>query len=383
MLRAGRIIFSRVKKTIGIIELGTHHEVFRHFAELLLDSPCNIKLFCHKKMIAFLGERLPKVALDWYFPRKEESAKHFFQREQAALAACDHLLIITVFADYGAFARLARQYPCSVVIHNAHTFFAPDRFLWFRASLADRLRWLKMKLQRHTEHKQALRQMCQAFIFPSNIIRDYAIRQLGCPADRAFALPFAYYEGRGEVPKPLSEPFTITIPGTVHSQGRDYELVYRVLSQLALARPTRLVLLGRPKGGAGQAILRKFQYLDRPNLEVVTFSDYVPQKTYEQYLRQTHLLLLPLLPETQFHIYRERIGYSKTSGGISDHLRWGIPAVLPDFWPGVEGTIRYSDLLALTTLLEKWVENKQPFKTSFIDYSMEKLRTTLMELWSS
>jgi len=88
----------------------------------------------------------------------------------------------------------------------------------------DRLRWLKVILNRSHFYKKQLLQSLAGLVFPTEIVLQYVKDHFKLPPHlRLVALPFATYEP--QTPTGFQDRITITIPCTVMSGQRDYTLV--------------------------------------------------------------------------------------------------------------------------------------------------------------
>ena len=94
-------------------------------------------------------------------------------------------------------------------------------------------------------------------------------------------------------------------------------------------------------------------------------------------------LILPLKPESKNHIYKERLGFSKISGGINDMIRHGTPALIPDYYPidlNLEKMILRFSGDQLSEILLHWINQKQHLifktnvKSALTNYSLSKMQ---------
>jgi len=354
-----------LSSSIAIIELYQHDEVLRHYCELLQDSDYNIKIFCSKIVYECLADFRMANRFEWEVQQEEESITRFLSRHQQNFKHYNLLFVTTALSDFKAFYRLAKLQKTMLLVHNAHSFLAPQGFISFQNVVLDQLRLWKLKGQRAHFYKSKLLNALAVLAFPNEKILDYVKMTFELPADlKLTSLPFAYFRSKAQQSR---NKITISIPGTVSNKLRDYDTVLAAFSQLEMQKlpPLRLVLLGRPKGD-GQTILTAFQQLPLAELELITFDQFIPPKAFENWLLSTDFLILPFKTVNRNHIYREWMGYSKISGMYNDMIRYGLPALVTEEYPLEEEiqkiTATYRTGEDLATKIVHWIETELYFK---------------------
>jgi hypothetical protein len=169
---------------------------------------------------------------------------------------------------------------------------------------------------------------------PSEEVLQYVLEnRLSPKPEVCLSVPFTFFEGRPF--PPAREEITITVPGAITGNGRDYAMLLECFGKVlpGIEEKVRLILLGMPKGRYGRDIQREFKALQSDNFRVETFSGPVPQRDFDAFLESTDFVILPLLPRRRFSIFVEKTGYSNRTGGVNDIIRFGIPALLPSFYP--------------------------------------------------
>ena len=349
-------------KTLAIIELYRHDEVLRHYCDLLDDSGYNIKVFCSKIVYENLKEYSDRGHIDWFVKSEGLSIPDFLNKNKEIIKETDLVFISTALTDFKAFYTLSKKNRTLLLVHNAHSFLAPDQNLNFQNPVVDRLRWLKLYFQKRHHYKKKMLASLAGIAFPTETILDYVKEIFDLPTDlKLMSLPFVYAKEweRGQGGK-----ITITIPCTVSSELRDYDAVLKAFLKIKnkLPEKIRLVLLGKPKRD-GTQIIQSFESLKNDHLEILTFKNFISTQEYEQHLLTTDFLILPLKIYGQNHIYRERLGYSKISGGINDMIRFGIPALIPAHYPLDSSLKAISESYLeneLALKIEQWISEK-PF----------------------
>ena len=105
-------------------------------------------------------------------------------------------------------------------------------------------------------------------------------------------------------------------------------------------------------------------------------------------MRNTDLLVSPIILDTRYKIYREKYGFTKISGVEADVIRYGVPAIIPSKYP-LEENLRhlidgYDSLESLSDLLLKYIngdllnQRRNDFRQVTELYRPEKVREKLI-----
>ncbi|MFT5765485.1 MAG: hypothetical protein ACI8X3_002922 [Saprospiraceae bacterium] len=318
------------QRPIGIIELYQHNEVLIHYCDLLLFGKQRLYVFCSTLIYDDLPERLKKSSIIWFLDDKDKNIDKFIKKNEAPIKECRFLLITTVFTDFSSFIKVASWKKSALIIHSAHTWLRPFRHIHLRKGhqIADTFRLFKSLFMRQAFLRKKLLKKVDYIALPNDAILKYVRENFTAPKNAEFvSIPFACFEGRKAVLAKAHTTFTIT--GSLGDDVRDYRAVLEALKILlpALNRKIKLILLGVAKRKSGQLLKEEFDQLKHPFLEVITFSAYISQMDYENYLFETDYLILPLKKYTQFYVFRELTCFSKLSGSVNDMVRFGIPAI--------------------------------------------------------
>jgi hypothetical protein len=137
-----------------------------------------------------------------------------------------------------------------------------------------------------------------------------------------------------------NDVFTIAIPGSVDVNKRNYEIVIDTLNTLKkqINQPIKIYLMGKPVGYKGRKMIEKFKALNDTTISVYTFDNEVKQTEFEKIMKRTNLILCPIKRIYNQYFYKEQVGFTKISGTISDIIRYGKYALIPEFYP-IEKTI--------------------------------------------
>ena len=374
---------------IAIIELYQHDEVIRHYYNLLKKSDHKVKIFCSYTVYQMLADLHNQPSFEWIVQAGSQSIPDFLKSNYPLIRAAKLVFITTALNNFKAFYQLSTINKTILLVHNAHSFLAPQFFLALNGfNILDRLRWLKITLNRSHFYKKQLLQNLAGLIFPTEIILQYVKNHFDLPTPlQLVTLPFATYRQPPAVTS--KNKITITIPCTVISEQRDYGLVLTAIKKISkdLTKEIHLVLLGQPKGD-GEKIITAFHKIEGPEIKVTSFSKTIPLQTYENWLKATNFLILPLKQYGKNHIYEEQLGYSKISGGVNDMIRFGVPALIPDYYPleaQLEKMVERYDSDQLANKILYWVnQNKYSIYRATVpatlaDYYPQKMQIDFNE----
>lgn len=373
---------------IAIIELYQHHEVLRHYCDLLKDSDHKVKIFCSSIVHQMLEDLHNQPSFEWVVQKEKQNIPVFLRSNYPVLEEAELVFITTALNNFKAFYQLSEINKTILLVHNAHSFLAPKNFLSPNLDNWDRLRWLKIQLVRAHYYKRQLLENLAGLVFPNQVVLRYVQNRFTIPSHlKLIAQPFASYQPPLNIPS--KDRVIITIPCTVTSVLRDYDLVLSSIKEIKnkLSKNIQLILLGKPKGD-GSKIIAQFQGLDSPAIKVTTFKKTIPLEKYNYWLRVSNFLILPLHQYCKNYIYQEQLGYSKISGGVNDMIRFGVPALIPDYYPLEENlekmVERYPQNLLAGKLLSwinqgEYLNYQHQVKTALNNYSRAKMRSDFFE----
>ena len=295
-------------------------------------------------------------------------------------------IVFTTIDPYSIFWtwRLPRK-KVMAYIHNAHSFF--DVLEYSLPSFLYRLRnWSYAVRGDYQRQKEILAQLTSVLVPDERIADHLRSRIILKNWKKIKTLPFAFPEFTPKIH--LNDPIQITVPGTISNQLRDYEILITCLPKVdqIIKIPVQINLLGRLKE---TKIRRSFKKLTLKNIQIKLSEDYISHELFEEQMRVTDFLLLPIREKMIYKAHYEYRGKSSVSGNINDLVRYALPAILPDFYPLdnslEEWVIRYSDEKKLTDILIMWISN-QAFddikrkKSIYFDEYQEKVLASFKEL---
>ncbi len=366
-------------KKIGLIELYSHSEVLYNFCKILTKTnDYELTVFTQK----FIYEDAPAClkkspSIQWFFISKKENHPSFITMHLERLNECRVLILVTIASNFRFYSALKFRAKTILVVHNANALLRPSKSIRFSlfSFPTDWFRLCKVLIFRDFYFKKKMLKNFDYLSLPSQFVyRQVEKKSFLRPEKLCRPLPFAFFEGK-QKDILFHEKITIAIPGTITDESRDYELVFKAFKEAIpdFDLHIQLVLLGRPKGGYGRRVIRKFQSLECEHFEVMSFGESVPQEEYEVWLRKCDFLILPLMRFAKYGIYREELGFTKISGSLNDMIRFGKPALIPDFYP-LEKELQklvavFSDAGELSEKLSGWIQNR----------TFESLRPIILE----
>jgi len=321
-------------------------------------------------------------AITWLVAPNTESV---IREEQARLQKSSTIIFTTIdpYSTFWSWRLPGKK--VMAYIHNAHSFF--DVLEYSLPSFFYRLKnWSYAVRGDYQRQKEILAKLTNVLVPDESIARHLKSKITVENWKKVKTLPFAFPEFNPKVH--LDNPIRITVPGTISNQLRDYEIILACLPKVdqIIKIPVQINLLGRLKE---TKIRRSFEKLTLKNIQIKLSEDYISHELFEQQMRATDFLLLPVREKMIYKAHYEYRGKSSVSGNINDLVRYALPAVLPDFYPLddslEEWVIRYSDEKKLTDILIMWISN-QAFddikrkKSIYFDEYQEKVLASFKEL---
>lgn len=372
----------QISKKIALIELQAHAEVLYFFGNLLNDT-FDLQFLTTNDIFENAPESLkndPKN--DWIIYDEKQSVPAFIDQNIPILNTCQNAFFITIVRNFRYFSKLNLTTQKILIIHNSSAAFQPFSAVSLTFSgvwhyFLDLLRVGKFLLFQEYFYKKRLLQNFDVLLVPSPFIQKYILENLKPKqADKIKYLEFSYFENNPKIED--NKAITITIPGTISNEGRDYKMVIQAFKKIipTLKTPVQLILAGRPKGAYGQEIINEIQNLTTNHFSAIVFKNSIPQRDYEAILAKTDFLILPLKKRVKYGIYQEINGFSKITGSINDQIRYGLPALItPHYSLSVElenVSQRFKNEQELAIILNDWIKTR---KFELLNNERERLQT--------
>lgn len=350
-------------KKIALLELQEHQVVLFGLIELLLMQAFEIEVFAPKYMWDQLwAEWKNNPKLTWHSKLEIESNPEFFQRTQEQINACDLIIFITLVRDFDFFSQQKYLAPTILIVHKGNFFFAPHQNLHIK-NFKDLLRYFRSIWKRDHFHRIQFQKIIDYCAFLDANIQKHMEPYIPPWVRLLPPIPFSYCE---IVPIQTKDRIHVVVPGTVSSIKRNFKLLFDALQQAdpLLNHEVDLIFLGNAGTKRARPMFKLLNQHPFKRLHVHFFLQLVEEEEYRRHLKIADFLILPLPEELFFGLTKEYYGKTSISAGINDLLRFGKPALLPDFYPlepALDGlTKRFSRAEELATLLVKWV-NEQTY----------------------
>lgn len=376
-------------KKIALLELQEHQEVLYGTIDLLLIQAVEIFVFAPAYMYEQLKpEWLENERLHWTSKLPEEPTPQFILRVKNQLDGGDLIVFTTLVNHFAFFARQTFTPPTVLLIHKGNAFFAPQSNMNIRG-LKDFLRHLRNLWRREDFFRKKLLKKTTYLSFTDPLIQEYMLPFL--PSSYRFlpALPFVFYTPNSPC---SNDPIQIVVPGTVSVLTRDFELLFSALQKAdaQLTTAVELIFLGKASGSRAMPLFDFVQNHRFQNINIQTFSEMLSEQEYQKQVQTADFLLLSLKEQLQFGIIREGYGKTSISGAVNDMLRFGKPALVPDFYP-LDPALqslsqRFHDAESLADWLIKWVNERsylafaEQAPTLLASFTKAKRSHALMEI---
>lgn len=333
---------------IAIIEAFEHQEIVYRWADMLSAQPHRIDFFVGEELYHDCPARLRTGAIGWNVRPSARSWPDYLHDQARQLAAYDAIVLLTTGLEYDWFLPLPPTVPIVLCVHSPNALV--DKPQWLPRPKA----WLAYLLRGRAGARRRLLQRIAAIASPTPTLQA-ALATLN---KKHILLPYSYSAANWPLPA-AGNRLTITIPGTVQRNGRDYLLLARALSRCRKPPGLQLavVLLGRVKD---DGLLKQMRVLtDRAGIELSAFAAPVPAADFERIMSSSQFVIVPLRPYYYYGPFREE--NARISGALDDMVYYGRPGLLPHFYeltePQAALAQTYTDEDDLVAKLEDWIWN--------------------------
>ncbi len=344
--------------TIGIIEPEFHSEVVRTFILSLLSHHIKLKVFTAFWVYNQLNDLWECNDIDWFLCDDSAGILQLVRKESTTLAQC-HDIIWTSYP----FLNTSFTIPIipttqSVVIHNLHTICDPFSHLIPPSPLGllRILKYLPVLLKRNRiRHVSSFTRV----LLPSDeVLHYFESQKYNLPVS---VISFPLYLNESSEIRNETGLVKIAIPGTVSTRNRDYHTLLEGLFLTSIQRPVEVTLLGKfdeKKEGRIRKMIARLR--EHPLVSIQTFDDFVPQSLYDEIVKNSDFLILPVQKWKRYGPVIETFGKSTLSGTLQDAIRFSIPAIMSGEYslpPAIEPFIKsYHNAKSLSLLLSQWIK---------------------------
>lgn len=346
------------KSRIHIIELDYHPDILTSFLRLTDRN----EFFTIVSTKAEIYNKLPKSI--------QESIDEL---HLLGVDGCKLEDISSVKGDLHVFNTLASNYSFwaknlpekhIIRIHNIHTWFDPYNHISYGKSI---LEWRKSAthilyrrwILNDGKYIEWIRDKANFFSFMSDGNAEYVRQNYPAFVEKIGPVfPNAWCEDSQLYPF-SKDDFRILIPGTPEFKRKDFTAIENLISWAAKQNFHIQIDFAGKAPEYMYSTLDNLKNKGNANLKIQYFKEFLSNDTFDEMLDRSDLLFFPIKSTTRFKIFEEKYGSSKISGSENDFIRFGKPALLPDFYP------LKSDLLMLYN-----IENLEERLDGFIeDYS--------------
>ncbi|MGW7573389.1 hypothetical protein [Streptomyces sp. NPDC054765] len=320
---------------IGLIELSAHSEVLDSLIRQAIDVGASPTVYTNP-FCAESPEAAGSAEVEWQVCPPDLPYAEFLEKSRSSIGSQDHLFIVTpVDSLCGLLSDTSAMTPYwHCLVHNLHTFTSSDGN---RPSAAI----AKLVLEGAA----------------GVLLPDLRLLKSGDPL-RSRAINIAYPQHPPT--EFVRDEVRCCIPGRMYS-GRNHA---EVLSALEIASPRltkrlRVDFLGAHATEETRAAVESARKAVVPSVELRDHPDYVAQEEFDRTLAEADFLILPVSEYLTRNGIIETRGQTCVTGNINDMVRFGLPALMPAFYPlsdHTDGmTARYGGIPSLADLIVSWV----------------------------
>jgi len=322
---------------ISVVEFEGHIECLYSFFKIFKASK-------GIKITAYISENLLKelehvkvrfTNIEFIVKANTQSIQQFLDENLININQSDYIIFNTLQKQPHQY-QLKKFIPKTIIrIHNINTFLNRKgniKLDWNWYALYKDLSYFirEYLLAQQIHNFKRLLKETGYIMLPDNSYQDYIVNNKLYPLEKIFpCIPMAVYDPSFK--KEIDEDvLTICITGTIDEKRKDYLLACEAIKAALpnIYGTLKLILLGEPKGPYGKLVLKKFNEISAANFELISFKKRVDQATFELYIKETDILVAPVVTETRYKFFKEVYGTTKISGSITDMIRYGKPLLL-------------------------------------------------------
>jgi hypothetical protein len=340
-----------MKKKIAIIESTstTHYNLINGITKLFLYMNFDVNIYINQDVYDYLleifeDEKITKAKVNKInFTNKTEIKS----MESDINSKADIVFIMTT--ESGILMYNGLKFKCKqfILIHDINLWFNP-KFKFFE--IKERIR--------HQIRKNIFKKLSGCIVL-SDPMKDYLSTFIKNPI---LFIPGKFYNEEKTIKnEEETDKITITIPGGVNENRRDYESVLNAICEVPNDK-YKLILLGTLTESTeyGNKIKAMCDNLISRGYEIDYYTKYVSEKEFIQIMKATDTILSPTCTYFKNDYSMEQYGKSKITGSICDIVGYQkVPIIvesLADFLPFKKGILTYSskeDLIQILGELNK------------------------------
>jgi len=320
------------KSRIHIIELDYHPDILTSFLRLTDRNEFYVIVSTRPEIFAKLAKPIQE-SIDELHILSVNSCK----LQDIAQVQADLHVFNTLASNYAFWAKNLPERHV-IRIHNIHTWFDPTNHVDYGKSLLEWRKSLTHLVYRRWilndgKYIQAIRDRAQVFSFMSEGNADYVKKNYPAFKEKVGPVfPNAWCEETQLYPF-CKDDFRILIPGTPEFKRKDFESIEKLISWAENQNFQIQIDFAGKAPAYMYSTLDALKNRENSSLKINYFKEFLSNDTFDEMLDRADLLFFPIKTSTRYKIFEEKYGSSKISGSENDFIRFGKPALLPDFYP--------------------------------------------------
>lgn len=323
-----------------IIETENHHEVIRSVVDSLKGFSYDITIITHAKCIPFIYNLKDSQILNF-------SVTDFNANDHFSKYKYDRILFITPphFHDQRFKFLYGKSY---LLIHNIHFWTTPFKNMSF---------WLEPKNKPLVHFLKLLKYLPSTLVKRKSFLRSF--EKVFAPSSALYKQNSDYLDGYLDLRFPSylatakkKETIQIVLPGTIN-ENRRYNNLISMLDAVSSKFDQKIILelLGRGKVSSIKTV---------DSLKIREYPNGISAPMFDKIMSEATFGILHVKSHKSYKGILELKGKSNLSGAINDFYRFGIPALIPDFYPinSELGLLHQYSEKNLGKLLLEWISDK-------------------------
>jgi hypothetical protein len=254
-----------------------------------------------------------------HFVLKDDSNVNDFYKkcdEQTAIFKPDLVIMNTIDSEYKSVWKYLKKLnsPYCITIHNIHTWLKPP-FTLNRKALSNY--FFRKKMIAHSKFIVVQEELFIDYIKLNKLYRK-----------NVFAVPHTIREF--ETTATENSKIRVAIPGGIDGVRRDYNFTKEIIEEISkISSQFQFIFLGKVVGPIGIEVWKKIEELKLRGVDIEHHYDDNSNLIFDEQMRKSDIVFLPLNVDTKFEGIHEIYGTSKVTGVIYDMMRFSKPGIVP------------------------------------------------------
>jgi len=267
----------------------------------------------------FANTKSHEKASTIHFVLKDASNVNDFYKkcdEQTAIFKPDLVIMNTIDSEYKSVWNYLKKLnaPYCITIHNIHTWLKPP-FTLNRKALLNY--FFRKKMIAHSRFIVVQEELFIDYIKLNKLYRR-----------NVFAVPHTIREF--ETILTDNSKIRVAIPGGIDGVRRDYNFTKEIIEEISkISSQFQFIFLGKVIGPIGIEVWKKIEELKLRGVDIEHHYDDNSNLIFDEQMRKSDIVFLPLNVDTKFEGIHEIYGTSKVTGVIYDMMRFSKPGIVP------------------------------------------------------